>query len=95
MDGGTTFHFVTEGFGAALKQAKAAAGDRDIAIAGGAATVRQAMAAGVIQELVLDLVPILLGSGERLFDGVKDPGLEPIEVDHSPHATHIRFRVGR
>jgi dihydrofolate reductase len=95
MDGDTTFHFVTEGFGAALKQAKAAAGDRDIAIAGGAATVRQAMAAGVIQELVLDLVPILLGSGERLFDGVKDPGLEPIEVDHSPHATHIRFRVGR
>jgi dihydrofolate reductase len=95
MDGGTTFHFVTEGFDAALKQAKAAAGDRDIAIAGGAATVRQAMAAGVIRELVLDLVPVLLGSGERLFDGVKDPGLEPIEVEHSPHATHIRYRVGR
>jgi dihydrofolate reductase len=95
MDGGTTFHFVTEGFDAALEQAKAAAGDGDVGIAGGASTVRQALAAGVIEELVLDLVPILLGSGERLFDGVKDPGLEPIEVDHSPHATHIRYRVGR
>ena len=95
MDGGTTFHFVTNGFDAALEQAKAAAGDRDIAIAGGASTVRQALAAGAIEELVLDLVPTLLGSGERLFDGVKDPGLEPIEVIHSPHATHIRYRVGR
>ena len=95
MDGGTTFHFVTDGFDAALERAKAAAGDRDIAIAGGASTVRQALAAGAIEELVLDLIPILLGSGERLFDGVKDPGLEPIEVNHSPHATHIRYRVGR
>jgi dihydrofolate reductase len=94
MDGGTTFHFVTEGFDAALERAKAAAGDRDIAIAGGASTVRQALRAGAIEELVLDLVPTLLGSGERLFDGVKDPGLEPIETIHSPHATHIRYRVG-
>ncbi|MGN6171181.1 MAG: dihydrofolate reductase family protein, partial [Solirubrobacteraceae bacterium] len=95
MDGGTTFHFVTDGFDAALERAKAAAGDRDIAIAGGASTVRQALAAGAIEELVLDLVPVLLGSGERLFDGVEDPGLEPIEVAPSPHATHIRYRVGR
>ncbi len=95
MDGGTTFHFVTGGFDAALERAKAVAGERDIAIAGGASTVRQALAAGAIQELVLDLVPVLLGSGERLFDGVEDPGLEPIEVSPSPHATHIRYRVGR
>ena len=95
MDGGTTFHFVTDGFDVALERAKAAAGDRDIAIAGGASTVRQALAAGAIQELVLDLAPVLLGSGERLFDGVEDPGFEPIEVAPSPHATHIRYRVGR
>ena len=95
MDGGTTFHFVTDGFDAALERANAAAGERDIAIAGGASTVRQALAAGAIQELVLDLVPVLLGSGERLFDGVEDPGLEPIEVAPSRHATHIRYRVGR
>jgi hypothetical protein len=53
------------------------------------------LAAGAIQELVLDLVPVLLGSGERLFDGVEDPGLEPIEVIPSRNATHIRYRVGR
>jgi dihydrofolate reductase len=95
MDGGTTFYFVTDGFDAALERAKALAGDRDIAIAGGASTVRQALAAGAIQELVLDLGPVLLGAGERLFDAVEDPGLEPIEVVPSPHATHIRYRVGR
>jgi dihydrofolate reductase len=95
MEGGTTFHFVTEGFDAALEQAKSAASGREIAIAGGASTVRQALAAGAIEELTLDLVPVLLGVGERLFDGVDDPGLEPIEVIHSPNATHIRYRVGR
>ena len=94
MEGGTTFHFVTEGFEACLRQARAAAGDRDVDIAGGASTVRQAFAADAIDELVLDLVPVLLGSGERLFDDVRDPGLEPVEVIHSPHATHIRYRVG-
>jgi dihydrofolate reductase len=57
--------------------------------------VRQALAAGVIDELVLDFVPVLLGSGERLFDGVADPRLEPVEVIHSPLATHVRYRVGR
>ena len=72
-----------------------AAGDRGVDIAGGASTVRQALAAGVIDELVIDFVPVLLGSGERLFDGVADPRLEPVEVLHSPLATHVRFRVGR
>ena len=95
MAGGTTFYFVTDGFDAALTQARAAAGDGDVDIAGGASTVRQAFAAQAIDELVLDLVPVLLATGERLFDGVDDPGLTPIEVIHSPHATHIRYRVGR
>jgi dihydrofolate reductase len=93
LEGGTTFHFVTEGFEAALGLAKAAAGGEDVSIAGGASTVRQALAAGAIDELVLDVVPVLLGAGERLFDGVDDPGLEPIGTIHSPHASHIRYRV--
>jgi dihydrofolate reductase len=95
MQGGTTFHFVTEGFDAAFAQARAAAGDLGVDIAGGASTVRQALDAGVVDELVLDVAPILLGSGERLFDGVGDLGLEPVEVLHSPLATHIRYRVDR
>jgi len=95
MEGGTTFYFVTDGFDAALEQARAIAGTRDIAIAGGASTVRQALATGAVDEITLDLIPVLLGAGERLFDGVDDPGLRPIEVIDSPHATHIRYRVGR
>jgi dihydrofolate reductase len=95
MQGGTIFHFVTGGFGSALEQARAAAGDREIAIAGGASTVRQALAASALDELVLDVAPVLLGEGERLFDGVADPGLVPIEVLHSPNATHIRYRIAK
>jgi dihydrofolate reductase len=95
MQGGTTFHFVTEGFDAAFEQARAVAGDLGVDIAGGASTVRQALNAGVVDELVLDVAPILLGSGERLFDGVGDPGLELVEVLHSPLATHIRYRINR
>jgi dihydrofolate reductase len=94
MEGGTTFHFVTDGFDSALAQAREAAGDRDVAIAGGASTIRQALAAGAIEQLTLDVAPVLLGSGESLFDGVEDPGLEPVEVLGSPLATHIRYRVG-
>jgi dihydrofolate reductase len=95
MQGGTTFHFVTDGFDAALERAKAAAGDGEVEISGGASTVRQALAAGAIDELVLDVVPVLMGAGESLFEGVEDPGLEPVEVVHSPYVTHIRYRVGR
>jgi dihydrofolate reductase len=95
MKGGTTFYFVTTGFDDALEQARAAAGDDDVDIAGGASTVRQGLAAGAIDELVLDIVPILLGRGERIFDGVSDTRFEPVEVMHSPNATHIRYRVGR
>jgi dihydrofolate reductase len=92
MEGGTTFHFVTDGFEAAYAQAREAAGEDGIDIAGGASTVRQALAAGVIDELTLDVAPVLLGSGERLFDGVESFGFEPVEVLHSPLATHIRYR---
>lgn len=95
MRGGTTFYFVTSGFVAALDQARAAAGDGDVDIAGGASVVRQALVANAIDELVLDVVPVVLGAGERLFDGAGDPGLEPIEVIHSRFAAHIRYRCGR
>ena len=91
---GTTFHFVTEGFDAAYAQAREVAGDLDVRIAGGASTVRQALAAGVLDELTLDIAPVLLGAGERLLDGVTDPGLTPIEVVAGPHATHVRYRIG-
>lgn len=94
MEGGTTFHFVTEGFDAAFAQARDAAGDQGVDIAGGASTVRQALAAGVVDELTLDIAPVLLGSGERLFDDVGLPGFEILEVLDSPHATHVRYRVG-
>ena len=63
-------------------------------IAGGASTVRQALAAGVVDELTLDIAPVLLGAGERLFDGGEPFALEPVEVLHSPAATHIRYAVG-
>jgi dihydrofolate reductase len=61
----------------------------------GTCHMRQAFAARALDELMLDLVPVLLGRGERLFDGVEDPGLAPVEVIASPHATHIRYRVAR
>jgi dihydrofolate reductase len=91
MAGGTTFHFVTDGFDGAFARASQAAGEKGVDIAGGASTVRQALEAGVIEELVLDFVPILLGAGQRLFDDVPDPGLEPVDVIHSPLATHVRY----
>jgi dihydrofolate reductase len=93
MDGGTTFHFVTDGIEAALDRAKAAAGDQDVAIAGGASTVNQYLAAGLLDELHLHVVPVVLGAGERLFEGVGDPRLEPVEVVASPAVTHVRYRV--
>jgi dihydrofolate reductase len=94
MEGGTAFHFVTGGFDEAFAQAQAAAGERGVDIAGGASTVRQALAAGVVDELVLDWVPVLLGSGEGIFDGLGGLRLEPFETIHSPLATHVRYRVG-
>ncbi|GAB2938476.1 dihydrofolate reductase family protein [Rhodococcus aerolatus] len=95
MDGGTTFHFVTDGFDAAFSRALDAAGGRGVDIAGGPSTVQQALRAGVVDELTLDIAPVLLGSGERLLDGVGDLTLVPVETLHSPLATHIRYRVER
>ena len=92
MEGGTTFHFV-DGFDAALAAARDVAGDLPIDIAGGASAVRQALQAGVLDELVLDIAPVLLGSGERIFDGVADLSAEPVEVATSPLATHIVYRI--
>jgi dihydrofolate reductase len=95
MAGGTTFHFVTDGFAAAHARAVEAAGpDGEVLIAGGASTIRQAFEAGVLDEIVLDIAPVLLGGGERLLDGVADPGLTPTEVFASPLATHVRYRIG-
>ena len=95
MAGGTTFHFVTEGIAAALEQAKAAAGAMPVEIAGGASTVNAYLQAGAIDELHLHISPMLLGAGERLFDGVSpELKLEPVHVQTSPAVTHIRYRVG-
>ena len=93
MQGGTTFHFVTDGIEAALEQARAAAGDRDVSIAGGASTIRQYLAAGALDELYLHIVPVVLGAGERLLENVGDPTLEPVKVVASPEVTHVKYRV--
>jgi dihydrofolate reductase len=95
MNGGTTFTFVTDGIESALAQAREAAGGGDIAIAGGAHTVNQYLAAGLIDELRLHVAPVLLGAGERLFDGVGDLTLEPLGVRGTDLVTHLRYRVTR
>jgi dihydrofolate reductase len=91
MEGGTTFHFV-DGFDAAMEQAIAAAGDQTVTIAGGASAVRQGLAAGVIDEIMLNHIPVVLGRGERLFDDLADLKAEPVEVHASPKATHVIYR---
>jgi len=93
MEGGTTFHFVTDGIESALKQAQAAAGDRAVSIAGGATTVRQYLAAGLLDELLVHVVPVVLGDGERLWDGLDGLAAEPTEVIASPTVTHVRYRI--
>ena len=95
MKGGTTVTFVTDGAAAALERARAAAGDGSVAIAGGAATVNQYLAAGAIDELRLHVVPLILGAGERLFEGVADVDLEPISVSGTELVTHLSYRVLR
>jgi dihydrofolate reductase len=95
MQGGTTFHFVTSGIEAALEQARAAAGEQNVSIAGGASTVNQYLAAGLLDELYLHVVPVVLGGGERLFEDVGDPTLEPVKVVASPAVTHVKYRIVR
>ena len=91
---GTTFHFV-DGFDAAMEQALAAAGDDTVTIAGGASAVRQGLQRGVVDEIMLSHVPIVLGGGERLFDGVPALRAEPVDVAASPLATHVVYAIDR
>lgn len=93
MQGGTPFTFVTDGIASALTQARTAAGDKSVAIAGGANSIQQYLAAGLLDELYLHIVPIVLGTGERLLENVGDPTLEPVKVVDSPAVTHIKYRV--
>ena len=95
MQGGTTFTFVTDGIESALAQAREAAGDANVAIAGGAETVRQCLAAGLIDELRLHVAPVVLGAGERLFDDVGQITLEPLELSGTSLVTHLSYRVVR
>ena len=95
MQGGTTFSFVTDGIESALAQAREAAGDGDVAIAGGGATVNEYLAAGLIDELRLHVAPVVLGVGERLFDGVGDLDLERLDVSATDLVTHMTYRVIR
>ena len=95
MQGGTTFNFVTDGIESALEQARAAAGEQDVSIAGGASAVRQYLAAGLLDELHLHVAPVVLGAGERLLEDVGDPTLEPVKVVASPAVTHVKYRVVR
>jgi dihydrofolate reductase len=91
--GGTTFTFVTDGIHSALAQAREAAGDRNVDIAGGARTVRQYLGEGLIDELQLHVVPALLGDGLRLFEGVGAGHLEQVRVEATPLATHLKYRI--
>ncbi|OZV84560.1 5-amino-6-(5-phosphoribosylamino)uracil reductase [Micromonospora echinospora] len=95
MQGGTTFFFVTEGIHAALDQARAAAGDLDVAIAGGASTVNQYLTAGLLDELRTHIAPVTLGAGERLFDGVPPLRLELVEARAATLVTHVTYRPRR
>jgi dihydrofolate reductase len=95
MDGGTTFRFVTDGVASAIAQARNAAGDRDVVITGGAQTAQRAIAAGLLDELRIDLVPILLHGGESLLAHLRDAGatLEQTSVVVAPGVTHLTYRV--
>jgi len=96
MEGGTTFHFVTDGIERALERAKEAADGRDVRLHGGGQTVNAYLAAGLLDELELSIAPVLLGSGSRLFDGVgTDVRLERIRVIEAPGTTHVKYRVAR
>jgi dihydrofolate reductase len=91
MEGGTTFHFVTDGIEAALDEAKRAAGGSDVKIGGGVSTVRQYLRAGLIDELHFALSPVVLGQGEAMFAGIDLPALGYRVTEHqaTDHATHI------
>jgi len=90
----TTFTFVTDGIEPALEQARAAAGDNDVFIGGGADVINQYLAAGLVDELELSIAPILLGGGARLFEGVgPEVSLEQVRAINAPGVTHVKYRV--
>ena len=93
MEGGTTFHFVTDGIEAALARAKEAAGEKDVAIAGGASTAQQYLLACLVDEMELHVVPLLLGAGERLFENLDGGpvGFECVELVSSPAVAHYSY----
>jgi dihydrofolate reductase len=93
MDGGTMYYFVTDGIEPALARARAAAGDGDVSVHGGATTINQYLAAGLIDELRLHIVPVTLGAGTRLFDGVPALKLEQAASRAASSVTHLTYRV--
>jgi dihydrofolate reductase len=94
MEGDTTFHFVTGGIRDALERAREAAGGMDVRIGGGPNTIQQYLREGLIDELHIAIAPVLLGGGERLFDGVdlRGPGYECVDFVASEKATHVVLR---
>lgn len=93
MKGGTTFYFVTDGIESAMKQAKAAAGSKNVAISGGADVINQYLRAGLIDELWLHITPITVGSGQRLFKDTPGIKLKPTEVRTTDLVTHIKYQI--
>jgi dihydrofolate reductase len=96
MEGGTTFTFVTNGIEAALEQARGVAGEKNVAIAGGANVVQQYLKAGLLDEMQIHVAPVLLGGGVRLFEdhvGAQPPEVEATRVIQSPTVTHLKYRV--
>ncbi len=93
--GGTTFTFVTTGIESALAQAEEAAAGKDVSLGGGANVIQQYLAAGLVDELQLNVVPVVLGDGTRLFDNIAgaDVNLEPVRVVEAPDVTHLKYRV--
>lgn len=96
MEGGTTFHFVTEGIEDALRRAKQVAGGKDVRIGGGVATIRQYLRAGLVDEMHLAIAPVVLGKGEHLLSGLDLPGLGYRVAEHVPSeaATHVVISRG-
>jgi dihydrofolate reductase len=92
-DGGTTFNFVTDGIDSALSQARAAAGDKDIQIAGGGGAIQQYLKAGLLDELQIHMSPVLLHGGTPLFANLQGVELEKTRVIDSPNVTHIKFKI--
>jgi len=89
----TTFTFVTDGIESALAQAREAAGDQDVFISGGGETINEYLAAGLVDEVEVHVVPIVLGGGSRLFDGVGDLKLEQLRAVEAPGVAHLTYRV--